>query len=302
MPNTVDRLRRLDLNLLVTLEALLTELNVTRAASRLHLSQPTVSLQLARLRDVLGDPLLLPGPRGMRPTARAEQLREPLRVALQALREAIAPPGAFEPANAELTWRVSASDYAGATVLQPALAGLRARAPRSRIAICPLSPQRLARQLEQGELDLAFHIAAESPPALRRRPLFHEHYVLAGRAGHPGLKRRPTLAQFCRLDHAVVSQDEGGFYGVTDMVLAQQGMQRNVVLSVPHFLVLRSVLATTDLVAMVPARLIRGATELRAVRAPLDIPGFDMVMLWHERLHRDPAHQWLREQIARSTA
>src|SRR5690606_4626676 len=170
MLNTVDRLRRLDLNLLVTLEALLTDLNVTRAAGRLHLSQPTVSVQLARLRNVLGDPLLLPGPRGMRPTARAEQLREPLRVALQALREAIAPPGTFEPADADLTWRVSASDYAGATILQPALAGLRARAPGSRVAICPLSPQRLARQLEQGELDLAFHIAAESPPALRRRP------------------------------------------------------------------------------------------------------------------------------------
>src|SRR5690606_14787753 len=140
MPNTVDRLRRLDLNLLVTLEALLTELNVTRAASRLHLSQPTVSLQLARLRDVLGDPLLLPGPRGMRPTARAEQLREPLRVALQALREAIAPPGAFEPGNAELTWRMSASDDSGDTVVQSSLDGLRAHTTLVCIARRPHTP------------------------------------------------------------------------------------------------------------------------------------------------------------------
>src|SRR3546814_4568147 len=91
-----NSLRRLDLNLLVTLDALLIEHNVTRAAERLHLAQPTVSVQLARLRDFFGDPLLLPGPRGMRPTARADELRDPLRQALAAMEQAVAPSDSFD--------------------------------------------------------------------------------------------------------------------------------------------------------------------------------------------------------------
>lgn len=293
-------LRRIDLNLLVTLDALLAEHNVTRAAARLHLSQPAVSVQLARLREVFADPLLLPGPRGMRPTARADELREPLRQALAALRQAVVPASPFDPARSGHTWRVVASDYGESTIVLPALAGLRAVAPGARLAVLELNPPVLARQLEQGDIDLAFHIAGEAPANLRRRALFTERYVLAGRAGHPRLKRRPTLAQFCRLEQAVVSPDGGGFRGATDAALARHGLARNVVLSVPHFLFLEAALASTDLVAMLPARLVRGSRVLHAVEPPLEVPGFEMLMLWHERVHRDPAHQWLREHIAAS--
>ncbi|OZI18608.1 LysR family transcriptional regulator [Bordetella genomosp. 9] len=295
-----NSLRRLDLNLLVTLDALLAEHNVTRAARRLHLAQPTVSVQLARLREVLGDPLLLPGPRGMRPTARADELREPLRLALEALEQAVAPSRPFDPARAEQTWRAAASDYGESTILLPAMAALRAAAPRSRLAILELNPPMLARQADQGDVDLAFHIGAEAPPGLRQRSLFIERYVLAGRKGHPGLKRRPTLAQFCKLDHAIVSADGGGFHGVTDVALARLGMTRRVALSVPHFLFLAAVLASTDLVALVPSRLVLGNHALQVVEPPLEVAGFEMLMLWHERLHRDPAHQWLRDLVARS--
>ena len=105
----MSNLRRLDLNLLVTLDMLLAEHNVTRAAQRLHFSQPSVSVHLAKLREIFGDPLLLPGPRGMRPTARAEELREPLREALAALASAVAPASPFDPAQATHTWRVAAA-------------------------------------------------------------------------------------------------------------------------------------------------------------------------------------------------
>ena len=295
-----DSLRRLDLNLLVTLDALLAEHHVTRAAGRLHLSQPTVSVQLARLREAFGDPLLLPGPRGMRPTARADALREPLRQALESLAQAVAPSSPFDPAQARQTWRVAASDYGESTIVLPALAGLRSAGPGTRLAVLGLSPAALTRQAEQGDIDLAFHISEEAPPSLRRRSMFTERYVLAGRVGHPRLKRRPTLAQFCRLDHGIVSPVGGGFHGVTDAVLAKRGMTRTVALSVPHFLFLASVLATTDLVAMVPSRLVRGNQALQVVEPPVEVPGFEMLMLWHERVHRDPAHQWLREHIAGS--
>lgn len=293
-------LRRLDLNLLVTLDVLLSEHNVTRAAERLNFSQPSVSVHLAKLRDIFGDPLLLPGPRGMRPTAKADELREPLRQALDALERAVSPAGPFDPAQARQTWRVAAADYGESTVLLPALAGLRSAAPDSRLAIVQMVPSRIAKQAEQGEIDLALHTTEDAPSGLRRRALFTERYVLAGRADHPRLKRRPTLSQFCQLEHVVVSPDGGGFHGITDEVLSEAGMSRRVVLSVPHFLFVMSVLATTDLVAMLPSRLVRNASALRIVEPPLDVPGYEMSMLWHERSHRDPAHQWLREHIAAS--
>ena len=167
-----------------------------------------------------------------------------------------------------------------------------------RLAIHQLSPPLLSQRARQDDFDLAFHITAEAPPHLRRRSLFHERYVLAARAGHPVLKRRPTLARFCRLEHAIVSHDGGGFQGATDRVLAEVGLQRNVVLSVPHFLSLLHVLASTDLVAMVPERLAGNHPGVGMVSAPLEIPGFEMLMLWPERLHRDPAHQWLRSLVS----
>ncbi|TFW19449.1 LysR family transcriptional regulator [Duganella callida] len=296
----MNNLHRMDLNLLLTLDVLLAEHNVTRAAQRLHLSQPSISVQLARLRELFGDPLLLPGPRGMRPTARAEALREPLRQALEALGHAIAVEAPFDPAGATHTWRVAASDYGESTVVLPAMAGLRAAAPGTRLAVLELAPPRIARQAEQGIIDLALHTGEEAPPGMRHRLLFHERYVLAARAQHPRLKRKPTLKQFCELEHVIVSPDGGGFSGVTDQALAQAGLRRRVVLSVPHFLFVISALLSTDLVAMLPERLMRGNAALRAVAPPLEVPGYDMAMLWHERAHRDPAHQWLREHIMAS--
>ena len=292
-------LRRLDLNLLVTLDVLLSEHNVTRAAERLNFSQPSVSVHLAKLRDVFDDPLLLPGPRGMRPTARAEALREPLREALEALELAVAPASPFNPAVATHTWRVAATDYAESTIILPALAGLRAAAPGTRLAVVEAAPPRIARQAEQGEIDLGFHTSEGAPEGLRRRVLFAERYVLAGRAGHPRLKRRPTLAQFCKLEHVIVSPDGGGFVGVTDEVLAKVGLTRKVALSVPHFLFMLSVLANTDLVGMLPARLVHDSSAVRTVEPPVDVPGYEMAMLWHERSHRDPANKWLRAVFRR---
>ncbi len=291
---------RLDLNLLVTLDVLLMEHNVTRAAERLSLSQPSVSVHLAKLRAFFDDPLLLPGPRGMRPTARAEALREPLRQALEVLEYAVSPISPFEPATANVTWRVAASDYGESTVLSPVLAPLRQAAPHSRLAVFELAPTRIARQAELGEIDLAFHTQDCAPPGMRQRVLFQEKYVLVGRIGHPTLTPHPTLAQFSRLEHVVVSPNGGGFSGITDQTLEQVGLSRRVVLSVPHFLFVKSVIAKTDLVAMLPERLVRGSSALQIAEPPVEVPGYEMAMLWDERSHRDPAHQWLRELIVQS--
>ncbi|MDO7896231.1 LysR family transcriptional regulator [Pseudomonas citrulli] len=293
-----NTLRRLDLNLLVTLDALLSEQNVTRAARLLNLAQPTVSLQLGRLRDILDDPLLLPGPRGMTPTERARELRVPLREALVALEGALSPGATFEPALSDQTWRVAASDYAATALVWPSLALLRRLAPNTRLALLNKHPASLANDLENGQLDLALHTRDDAPPKLRQRSLIHERYVLAGRRGHPALATKLSLKAFCGLEHAVMSPDGAGFVGSTDQALAAKGLERRVVLSVSNFNSLICALAHSDLVAVVPQRLVRDEPSLHVQAPPLAIPGFEMLMLWPERLHRDPAHMWLRDLIA----
>jgi DNA-binding transcriptional LysR family regulator len=294
-------LARLDLNLLVTLDALLSERNVTRAARRLNLSQPAVSVQLAKLRKTLNDPLLVPGARAMTPTALASSLEGPLREALQQLVQVIAPARPFDPAQASLTWRLAASDYSERAIVQPLLPALRRSAPGARLAVVESVPQRMGRQAEHAEIDLGFITLETAPPGLRCRTLFTERYVLAGRADHPALRRKPTLAQFCRLEFAIVSPDGGGFRGAADAPLEALGLRRQVVLSVPHFLFLLSAVTHSDLVALLPSRLTLGAPNLRTVEPPLAVPGFEMSMVWHERVHRDPAHLWLRERVVAST-
>ncbi|WP_296254325.1 MULTISPECIES: LysR family transcriptional regulator [unclassified Pseudomonas] len=293
-------LRRLDLNLLVTLDILLSEQNVTRAARVLNLTQPTVSLQLGRLRQVLNDPLLLPGPRGMSATARAQALRGPLRQALAALEDALTPATPFDPLQADHTWRVAASDYAATALIWPSLASLRHQAPGTRLAMISKLPGNLAAELENDRLDLALHIRDEASPRLRQRSLIHERYVLATRFDHPLRASSMSLERFCDLEHAVMSPDGGGFSGSTDLALAARGLSRRVVLSVSNFNSLISALAHSDLIAVVPERLVRHQPRLHVQEPPLPIPGFEMLMLWPERLHRDPAHAWLRELIAAS--
>lgn len=293
-----NTLRRLDLNLLVTLDALLSEQNVTRAARLLNLAQPTVSLQLGRLREILDDPLLLPGPRGMSPTERAKELRGPLREALMALEATLSPSAPFEPALSNHTWKIAASDYAVTALVWPSLAVLRRLAPDTRLVLLNKSPISLADDLENGRIDLALHTRDEAPPKLRHKSLVHERYVLAGRRGHPALATPLSLKAFCGLEHAVVSPNGAGFVGGTDQALAAQGLERKVVLSVSTFNSLVSALVHSDLVALVPERLVQDEPALHVQTPPLAIPGFEMLMLWPERLHRDPGHMWLRDLIA----
>lgn len=294
----MNNLRNVDLNLLVTLEALLTEQNVTRAAQRLHLSQPSVSVQLRKLRRMFADPLLSPAPGGMVPTTRGRALLQPLRAALGDMRRMLEPQRSFDPATAQMTWQVAGADYAEYAIVMPLLTHLRRVAPGVRIAVRDTGHTKMIKQLESGTLDVGFLAMEAVPEGVHHRVLFKEHYVLAARKRHPALARKPTIDTLCQLDHVVVSPEGGGFRGITDTVLESRGRKRRVVLSVPHFLFIPELLARTDLVAMLPSRLLSAyADRLRICAPPLDIPGYEMAMIWHERSSLDPAHAWLREQI-----
>ena len=158
--------RRLDLNLLVTLEALLIEQNVTRAAARLHLSQPAVSAQLSRLRDVFNDPLLIPAQRGMTPTVKALELLVPLRQALDQVRATVTTHLNFEPATASLTVSIACTDYVQAVLIKHLVVAMRREAPGVRIALRILDVPQLELQMTRGEVDLAVINMNGVPPAL----------------------------------------------------------------------------------------------------------------------------------------
>ena len=290
--------KRLDLNLLVTLEALLEEQNVTRAARRLHLSQPAVSAQLARLRDVFADPLLIPAQRGMTPTAKADELLAPLRSALDQVRATVGRDGDFDPSKARLTVSIACTDYLQAALAQPLVLELRRQAPGVRVALRILDIPQLAEQMARGDVDLALMTPGDAPAGLYIQRLFEERYVLIGRKDHPRLRRKLTATQFAQLDHVVVSLRGGDFSTSVDETLAALGIRRNVVLSAASFLFVPGMVAHSDLVALVPQRLVSNrADDLRIVECPVAVQRFEVGMLWHERSNGHAGQRWVREML-----
>jgi DNA-binding transcriptional LysR family regulator len=290
--------KRLDLNLLVTLETLLVERNVTKAAARLHLSQPAVSTQLSRLRHEFDDLLLIPAQRGMTPTAKAMELLDPLRQALDQVRATVASHRNFDPAKAKLTFAIACTDYLQAAVVKPLVAELRTRAPGVRVALRNLDVPQLETQMARGDVDLALMTPQAAPPGLRTRHLFDERYVLIGRRKHPRLENGITIAEFAKLEQVIVSLDGGGFVTPVDSALAALGHRRNVVLSAASFLFVPEIVTHSDFVALVPERLVRDrANKLKVMDCPFPVEGFAVGMVWHERSHGHSGQRWIREAI-----
>ncbi len=285
-----------DLNLLKALDALIETRSVTRAAERLELSQPAVSGMLARLREVFGDPLFLRAQRGLLPTLRTEALAVPLKRML-AEAEALLQPATFDPATAQGTLRIAATDYAQAALVLPLLAVLRREAPGLRIAVQPVDARAFPAQLEAGGLDLALVTPEMAPDHLRARRLFEETYACILRVGHPAAAGL-DLDRFCALDHAIRSHDGTRFRGATDRALEAIGRSRRVVASVPSFLVLIDLVRRSDAIALVPGRLAQDAAGIVTCPPPPAVEGFTKIAVWHERQHHDPAHAWLRQRLA----
>lgn len=286
-------IRALDLNLLKALDALLDEGSVTRAAQRLSLTQPAVSGMLTRLRDYFGDPLFIRTSHGMAPTLRAIELSVPVKQILIDI-AILVKPIQFDPITAELTYTVAATDYALKAVIVPLIAALKQHAPRIRVAVRPVDNERMYQQLSRGDIDLALVTPQTTPDYLHGRALYDEEYVCVSNRHHPlAAASKITVKQFCEQEHILVST-EGRFTGVTDEVLAESNLKRRVGISVNSFLVIPDILRLTDMIAVVPRRMIPIDSDLAIIPLPLNVPGFTKSMAWHERTHRDPAHQWIR--------
>ncbi len=290
--------KRLDLNLLVTLEALLVEQNVTKAAVRLNLSQPAVSAQLGRLRAVFDDPLLIPAQRGMIPTARAMELLDPLRQTLDQVRATVDTHRKFDPSKADLTVAIACTDYLQVAVVKPLVLDLRRRAPGVRVAVRNLDVERLDVQLERGEVDLILMTPQDAPQSLRTRHLFDERYVLIARRNHPKLHPGITVSEIAQLEYVIVSLHGASFSTPVDSALAALGYKRNVGLSAASFLFVPEIVAVSDFVAFVPERLVHDRADgLSVVECPFPLEGFAVGLVWHERCHGHAGQRWIRETI-----
>ncbi|MBV6750536.1 MULTISPECIES: LysR substrate-binding domain-containing protein [unclassified Pseudomonas] len=291
----MNDLRRIDLNLLVILDALLAEQHVTRAAERLHLSQPAVSHALARLRDLLGDPLLVRVGGGLVPTARALELALPLSDALGRVQDLLAPQG-FDPASAKRTFRLAMSDYGAAMLLPGLVRGLRRDAPGIDLQITQASREGMLELLLNGDIDAATGVFPDFSPALRSTHLFSEHYAcLVDRDSLPA-EGVLDLPGYLSRPHVLLEMRGSGTAEI-ERALSAIHQRRRVAISLPHWGVAPQLIAGTDLILTVASRNLRNIDHERlvVVPPPFEIPSFDFIFVWHQRRDGDQALGWLRE-------
>lgn len=300
-PRSSPPLRGADLPLLISLNVLLEECNVTRAAARLNLSQPALSAQLSRLRVLFGDQLLVPAEsgRGLAPTPFAMKLHRRLQPALAALTTAVRPRSEeFDPSQAVRTLNLVANNTAAAVILPGLARQVRSLGNRElRLTLAEPDGRELAGRLERGEVDLCFGAACHLPPGLLSNELATTPYVLVQRNGHARGRAPVTLDEYCSLDHVNVAPD-GSLHGALDEQLYRLGHSRHALVAVRDYSAIGAIVAINDLVCTIPAFL-----------APLMPPAVDVVdlafpfltytlcMAWHPSSDDDPGLSWLRAQV-----
>lgn len=290
-------LRRVDLNLLVALDALLEERSVTRASLRLGLSQPAMSRALARLRALFSDTLLVDGSRGYMLSGRAEELRPLLRQTLAGI-GAMLDASPFDPSQASGSVRLVMTDLHAAVLAPRLLAQLYKEAPGVNLDILPPTPE-ILEMLGDDRTDAIVGAIEDAPSGIHRRKLFDDRYVTLMRTGHPAASRNLTLEAYLALDHMVVSITGTGAAPI-DVLLSGMGRSRKVKVRVPNFFAAMEIAASSDLVMTLPeslAHMAAGGARLVVLPPPVDPGNIALNLLWHARYQDAPRHVWLRNLI-----
>lgn len=291
-------LRSIDLNLLRSLDVLLEECHVTRAAKRLGMSQPALSAQLSRLRAIFDDPLLVASGKTLVPTRRALALQEDLRAHLLGLSGLLSRDTAFDPATARVDFRIAGSDAAHRVIGEPLVAELQQAAPYCRLALVQPSRELIEIDMERGRIALLITAKEVPRTAWRREKLVSESFRTVMRADHPLARSDLTIDAFCAARHLLVAPSGNPFEGKIDAVLAGMGRSRRIAVSVQSFLLVPGMLRATDMIATMPSKLAHSFSDHYAVRTPpIETPGFDVFMVWHPNTDHEPAHAWLRERL-----
>jgi len=291
-------LRSIDLNLLVALDALLNERHVTRAANRIGLSQPAMSNALSRLRHIFDDELFVRTASGMQPTARAEALQEAIRPVLRQIERVLEVDTSFDPASAIRAFTIRLSDLLGFLLLPALLDRLRQNAPGIALDVVHLPAAKTVDALEKDELDLAVSMNLEHSGSIRSEVMLRDRMVCVMRRGHPLARQELDLKKFLGQRHLKVSMSVTDLRFVDD-VLARRQLRRDVALNVPHWLIVPRVLARTDLLSVMPERLVAAitGTEVVARDLPFASEPFDWELYWHRRHDGNRAIAWLRDII-----
>lgn len=297
--NAVD-LSRLDLNLFVVFDAIWQEGSLTRAAGRLHLTQPAVSHALARLREVCDDALFVRDGRLMQPTPRARAMAPRVQEALSALGRSLAPEPGFDPARATRGFTIGLRAAQEPFVLRALLPQLGAAAPGLDVALVRTDRARLEEELRQGRLDAALDVPLPVSRHIGRMPLRSEPMQVLARPGHPLLPDGVlTLEAYLRADHVLVSTRRSGL-GLEDSALSLLGRQRRIRLRCQHYQAACAAVRHSDLLLTLPrchAELADAAGACLHLPAPCAMPPFEVQLYWDQRRDADPAQQWLRRRL-----
>lgn len=308
--------RTLDLNLLRVFDEVMAERNLTRAARNLAMTQPAVSNALRRLRDALGDELVVRSGYGVQPTTTALSLWPSVRDALQQLRATFSPPE-FVPGEARASFTLSMADATATLLIPPLITLLEREAPGVSLRVLPLTTRDPRQLLAEQDVDLAVGhfpaaIAAIAMEEMRRdtvvsfghERLYSSHYACVMRLGHPLAQGELTLDAYCDAHHLLVSFS-GRPFGHIDETLATLKRTRRIVLTVNQFFTAGVVVANSDLLTVLPRHFLSstGTTDKVAVRAlPFELPRVDVHAMWHRSRATRSGHEWLRSSIVRAAA
>ncbi len=294
---TISNIRNVDLNLLVAFDALYDERNVTRAADRLALTQPTVSGMLKRLRAVFDDELFVRTSHGVIPTPRAEALAVPIKELLANAREILAPQE-FDPSEEEFVVRLCGSDYLQHTIIRSFTSAVLSAAPGARVSVLPRPGAGLVELLAKGDFDLSLSVRELAIPDLPARVLYRDRYVCLSSYPEFTAGQKLSLEQLCNLRHVFVDPTGGSFRGPVDEALLVTGHSRQVVLAVPTFSLLIHLMHSQSLIAFVPERIARSIRhDFNVIETPLETAEIEVLANWHPRMNKDARHRWLRETL-----
>lgn len=289
-----------DLNLLVVFDALMTEQHLTRAAEKIGLSQPATSNALSRLRKLFNDDLFIKTSKGMAPTPRAIELSEFIHQSLLQVQTAIYSEPEFIPQSSERVFRLGMDDYSELVFLPKLLAEIEILAPKVKIQVRSTNWIRSPKLLDADEIDLAIGHCPQFQPWHQRQLLYEEHFVCVASSERFKNRKAIALEEYIAAAHLLVSPKED-MVGLVDEFLTQQDLSRNVVMSVPNFLIVPFILVNTNYIATLPAHLVKTFVEvwqLYAWTLPFQMAGFSVDLLWHSKNDREAGHVWLRNLIA----
>ncbi|MAZ90655.1 MAG: LysR family transcriptional regulator [Oceanicaulis sp.] len=294
-------LKHVDLNLLITFEALWHERNVTRAARRLNVSQPTVSNALARLRSAFGDQLFMRSPRGIEPTERCAEIIKDVREALRHIEQALDSGPAFDPRLCRREFRIGSADYFDLFILPGLMAHMAVEAPQIDLRLRSPDLDEGLDMLDAGELDFLLHKEAPAAKRFGVRTVMQDLHAFTVRSDHPRVRAMPDIGLFADLAHVNFSQ-RGDSESHVDETLARMGYRRRVAVTTQHMGTVAHLVRTTDLVATVPGRLARKMVDEGGITAyplPFEIACVPIALYWNRRFELDSATRWMRDALVR---